>query len=457
MRVCEILFPPQPDVWRFNPSIWKIRDDLFAMCYRSIRKHDAVIEHPWQLWEDLQAKTHPNQSRKCGSHNFAFENESRLELGPGLVYGHSDVQTPANANHDSTYLTVVRIPSDFRQPYIHVQEGIELFGNEMNRDCRIQQGSPNVYKLTYNGIITSDMCMLTRDMTIPLDAPICDTLRNVSMTKEQYCCAHYADKYKREVEKNWSYVVSSVRDTYIYRLQRDVTIIHGDTGEQVFTRCDAIGDLMDAYGHENFVFSLGSPTVPWGDAGYVTVGHLKIAYNTMPKVPPRLHHLVDKFGPLQKLHNKFLYFMFFVRLDKCFNVTHLSNAFIPTDATRTSHYPFALVFPCGLYVDQSNNSALVSYGEGDVRCKIMKLYSHEIHRLLVPVGAITPTNYDYYISDRFEDADSKEEYRIPSLIQRKTGKTRSSLDAIFDMIHRLALRGCKLVRQLTHSGNNTVG
>lgn len=424
MRVCEVLFPPQTNVWRFNPSIAWVKDDLYVMCYRTIRYAlpDGITMHPWELWAGKAQKYSKvpdsnTQARELVQDNLVksdAENISRnhrASLGPAFTSNFTllfESQFATDTHHDGTSVTFIRIPSHFTSAFMLAQEGIvDLFGDEMNHDCRVQYiPQTRSYKLTYNGFIRKqcnnpsgipDICMLTRDMGLSSDG---STRNVVTLSDERYCSARYVEHFKSRTEKNWSYIVGRENDTYIYQLARQITFVQGTTGNAFHTTCDVMGDLMDRYGHRHFIFSPGTPTVQWG-AGYLSCGHLKVAYKDkdMPAFPVRLQRLLDsKLNSLGKLHGKFLYFMFFMRLDSSLNVTHLSNAFIPTDTNETSHSPFALVFPCGLHVNNSNHSVIVSYGEGDVRCKLLTLSNQEMHRLLVPVNAITPGNYDFYLT-----------------------------------------------------------
>lgn len=81
------------------------------------------------------------------------------------------------------------------------------------------------------------------------------------------------------------------------------------------------------------------------------------------------------------LTGNYIYMMVIFEFDKTGTIRRISNAFIPTES-RCKHLPYFLCFPVGITYGRNENEILISYGEGDVRCKIWSLTRDNMKDLL---------------------------------------------------------------------------
>lgn len=156
-----------------------------------------------------------------------------------------------------------------------------------------------------------------------------------------------------------------------------------------------IDDIVAFYGgKDNIFFSLGTPCIPYKD-GYVTVGHIKL--NHLNRITGSNFDIFFKryfegqgSKNLHK-HGKFVYFMFLARFNNQGILTHISNGFIPSQGSQ--HLPYYLVFAMGIVFNAG--TFFISFGEGDVRSKLVAFTEREFTHLLVPIDEIKPFNYEF--------------------------------------------------------------
>lgn len=96
--------------------------------------------------------------------------------------------------------------------------------------------------------------------------------------------------------------------------------------------------------------------------------------------------------------------MFIFEYDQNYNILRISNAFIPTNE-EMCHKPFLLSFPCGFIEIQEDKqnikqvedelNYIASYGEGDVRSKLIMLSHQNIEKLLIPISQMNPQTFDF--------------------------------------------------------------
>lgn len=147
-------------------------------------------------------------------------------------------------------------------------------------------------------------------------------------------------------------------------------------------------------GKENIFFSLGTPCIPYKD-GFLTAGHIKL--NHQKRVNGSNFDIFFKRyfeGQNSKnlhKHGKFVYFMFVARFNAEGKLTHISNGFIPSQGSQ--HLPYYLVFPMGITF--TGSTFYISYGEGDVRSKLVAFTEREFNYLLIPIEDIKPFNYEF--------------------------------------------------------------
>lgn len=408
--------------YMFNPSICHVKDDLYLIVYRIIKYFIDGPVHPWKMWSNgynYIMKHRPElieRNKHLGLNSKLYSPyKYRLKLGEDSVATFTSVQEEeeeqefdmeSSVEFDGTAASVVRI---LQNNDVEVVTKIStLFGEEMNQDCRVVTKDEGTHMLTYNGFLRQggifNVCMLTRDLYLD------DTYRKCFLTTERFCCEDYEEKFFLKVEKNWSVVCKRKKeetrwingtavtgDLFLYKLGHETQLID-HTGQIIRVECPLIGNLIDHFG-DTIQFSLGTPTLVFDEfysKGYLSVGHLKVRHNTSKRTTANLDRFLKETReryPDMKMHGNFIYMFFMMRFDANFRMTHISDAFVPTDTTRTSHMPYSLVFPTGLVIRKDD--IIVSYGEGDVRAKLLFLSKDETTRLLRVSHTVDHTNFDY--------------------------------------------------------------
>ena len=89
----------------------------------------------------------------------------------------------------------------------------------------------------------------------------------------------------------------------------------------------------------------------------------------------------------KRFHPMFIYLMFYYVFDTNGNPIAISYMFLPTSDT-------ALCFPSGLTLT-SNGSFLISYGDGDVKCKYFTTTKEIIDKMLYRISPFS----QYHPSD----------------------------------------------------------
>ena len=172
------------------------------------------------------------------------------------------------------------------------------------------------------------------------------------------------------------------------------THLNSSNNLDVTLGCPLIQSIVAYYGGKDAVFfSGGSSVVPHGD-GFLMVGHTKVDHRKR-KEGTSFNRFFDseiKDKAVQK-HGAYVYFMFFAEFDLNGNLTHLSNSFIP--GQDMAHMPYHLVFPMGIVFHK--DTYFITYGEGDVRTKVLLLSYREMNRMLLPVSEITPPSYSFHL------------------------------------------------------------
>jgi len=387
MRIEQLkLHDNEENVYVFNPSIAQVHNDVFLMTYRVIRYGYDIPVHPWVAWfgkVSNNGERHPMKYRGPGpALTVSFEATNKLPEVPEGVF-----------EFDGTAAALVRIDNDGVKPIRFMSN---LFDNELNVDTRIvpwgptgspsSQGRPS-FRVTYNAFV--DSCpkrlpqMLMRDLDI--------SGNGIKLSEERHCCDDYLEKYGETMEKNWAYVVrpAEMGTLFLYKLGPKATFLH-DTGHTFTTPCPAIGRIMNQFG-KDILFSLGTPVIRWKKR-YLTAIHVKVHHNLPAKSDNLARFLERNKRPDLCMHKHFVYLMCLLTIDDDFEVTSMSHAFIPTG--NGDHLPYTLVFPTGIHAFP-DDSVVVSYGEGDERCKFLTLSCAETESLLHDCGGIHADTFDF--------------------------------------------------------------
>jgi hypothetical protein len=133
--------------------------------------------------------------------------------------------------------------------------------------------------------------------------------------------------------------------------------------------------LYHLYGSK-IIFSMSSPSIVYGENTFLAVGHTKIDYRYSYPEYPELEDFV-KSCPHNYYHDRYIYLMFLYEFNNEFEVTRLSLNFIPSISKEEDNY---LVFPCGLL--EYKNQIYITYGENDVKTRMINFEREEIETLL---------------------------------------------------------------------------
>ena len=182
----------------------------------------------------------------------------------------------------------------------------------------------------------------------------------------------------KRIEKNWT----------PYEYNNDLFFIYDLTEEKVFKfatdSCDIykpgkpdtlVKKLISKVGKPSFKLSGGTPLVEMTNPDYgpyLGVGHIKMKISEFKELFPTFQEIEPKF----LMHHSLVYFMFFYTYDHTnTKVTKISKMFICHSGNEGIE-PYLLQFPCG--IEYINGDILVSYGEGDDRCKLLKIKLDDI-------------------------------------------------------------------------------
>lgn len=340
----------------FNPGLAHYKEDLYVCVYRSIEYNLPKIHHPWQIWNA--------HYRLFSNAQTVIDRKYRSNTGSShCIPFHSTTDLTISDELDSTSLAILSIVNDC----VSVVDVVcNIFGSEMNQDTRIMKVDNNRFLLTYNVFVIQRSLKLIvqkyRYLTI-----VDDTLQ-LSVEEEMF-------SNRKAVEKNCTF---DLRGNIIYQIYPQFSILNKNGHFIVQKECIHFKPMVDHYGNNNVLISGGTPPIAYRNH-YLALGHLKVRYKEIEQTPPfsYFYHLI-KTKNLQ-LQGTFIYFCFFYEFNEQYEITRVSQPFIPESNLYTMQY--ALAFPMGIVYQK--DQIIVSYGEGDCRCKLLMLPEIQLERLLV--------------------------------------------------------------------------
>lgn len=350
----KLLQVPTHKLFCFNHAVLlteKIKIYVVRVIYSN--KHN----HPWKIWG----------SDYYGGH-------SRTDLGSFIVHNLGITVNPITGNlFDSTAILIYDVHENI------IMATNKLFLDVWNQDCRIVLNQERIM-LTYNGRVNGHIVMLSRELIINSD--------HIKLTPERYLSVQFCTG----IEKNWV-----LWDKYICYAINGTHVIINQEGVQYRFPVPNIRKIIEKYGKKNIFFSLSCPPIKFNDHEILAVGHLKIkSFTKYQKKLPfneflKQIHLFDLNANLKKYSRyTYSYFLYFYTFDpSTFEVKRISDALIPIQ----DHEPYTLVFPLSLV--NWKNEFIVTYGEGDVRCKELTLKYDEVDNLLRNIHKIKPKNYRF--------------------------------------------------------------
>ena len=377
-----------PNIFYCNNCLLHWKDNLYIMSYRRIEFHTTVdgVFHPWKLWDNAYKYLYPdperlylcvNSAKRHGDYKF------RHRLSPDIVVA-LDAHPPGGRiptglrEFDGTGLAILRYTPDDPTGSWHVVKNIlNVFGKDMNQDARLYHGyKPNEFFITYNSFILRKnekrVVMMVRRFLIVEHG----TLPTFLYFYEEEELLHHPH---RSIEKN---CIRHANNETLYSISDGRLCIHKDTHVAYPSNplLEQLDKLFQPYG---ILFSLGSNTMPYRD-NYLALGHLKLPFRSLLKAgsyPENIRSFLESidFNTVYA-HGKYIYMMVIFEFDTAGTIRRISNAFIPT--THCTHLPYLLCFPMGITYGRNEDEILISYGEGDVRCKIWSLTTENMENLL---------------------------------------------------------------------------
>lgn len=350
--------------YMFNPSIIAIPnyDNLYLVSYRTCYYDVSVQVHPWKIWD--------NSYKYFMDPTLVMNLKYRNTMGDAIQCSFdAPFDFHGLPEYDSTNFVVL----EFKENNFHVKHRIyNPFGKEMNQDARlvvldgIVYVSYNVFE-KYNRQSKSPQtkCKL-RYRTISLHVQE----QYLTMSRENYMFHH---KYN-DIEKNCVFykdkLIYSINDTFDY-------IVHQNTLQQKLVKKDCLySSIIEYYGGlKHMHISSSTPIIKYGSK-WVGCSHIKVVYKKLDPDNPFRQYLktLDNI----KFHGKYIYLASFYEFNDDMEITRVSNPFIPS--YFANHQPYLLCMPTGLMWFQ--DKILLSYGEGDCKCKFLILRPDELESLL---------------------------------------------------------------------------
>lgn len=420
----------------FNNSLIHYRDDYFIMTYRVLYYNIKTKIHPWSWWWNGYKVFYMENPELVNKKINMFENRKHIHsLGYDNLINLDDHKNYINFDNyefDGTGLAILKISKDLNIEIIHNINNI--FENDLNQDTRIVKIN-DTYFLIYNSFTTENdityIRMFKRKIFINLKNKICylgkehlmsnasnkqieknwiliqnknktdfnnmsEILDDDNLSNDDIISNTQIKHNSRNSKKNYDIMCNNEENTDIlYSINGSFNIIHNE--KIMGYKIDIIHDIIKYYKNEIY-FSLSTPCIEYkikNKLMYLSMGHVKINHKIKFKNTPfeKFLNLInyDDNNILNK-HGKYIYFMFFFVFDKNYDLKYISNAFIPTDINN-SHLPYLLVFPTG--ITQFYDKYIISYGEGDEKCKLLSLSKNIIDTCLLPINDLYPETFDF--------------------------------------------------------------
>jgi predicted GH43/DUF377 family glycosyl hydrolase len=363
----------------FNNSIQHYKDNIFIMTYRVIKYNveDDNIYHPWKIWSNgyeifkkeksklMELNEHLNVNTKLYS-LAKYRNNLGGDMFIGMKHKY-DLIDEDLYEYDSTGLAILQFKNNTWSLIYNINN---IFAFEMNQDARIYK-IDNEFYITYNMFMNIGdiyhVKMAQRKLDINVESKYIYIYPEVDMLQ--------GINYKN-VEKN---CILNLNKDVLYNINGTFEYIINN--ELIIKDIEPIQKMIKLYGSNNIIFSLGTPVIKYGNNN-LSVGHVKIDHNKKYSWTPfeEFYNNID-FTDINK-HGKYIYFMFLFEFDNDYNILRISDCFIPTQ--DNCHFPYYLVFPTGL--QEWSDNIMISYGEGDVKSKVVIFSKDEIEKLFSNYG-----------------------------------------------------------------------
>lgn len=330
---------------KYNNSIAHTTDNNFIMLYRFHWKGNYTPVDNKLSSNNINSLWHHNPYGMNNNFNFVFN-----------CLGKSNLKYENNK--------FIVVDDSVSSAYL-IQEDPRIFKNK-NGKINIQVASPlffnNIFGRHYDGEyirIIQSMYNLDENQTLKIEN---------KLVSGNIC---------KNMEKNWTMYEYNDELYFLYSITDQLIIKYSDENTFVNLPVQTFFSRVKNNSNDNILFSGGSPAI-----NYFKFSNLKIALGHV-----KVHTAYAKINKIIKEsdynYTQYVYYMFFYTFDPANGeVYSISEMFIPTCDINdsSSHVPYLMVFPMALI--EWDDKYIVSYGEGDIRCKILTINKEDVSKML---------------------------------------------------------------------------
>ena len=367
-----------PNTFYCNNSIIHWRDNLFLMTFRRMqyKPHGSHVFHPWKIWDNAYKYLYPDPERlflrsvtsRVRHGDLKYRQYKSSDMVISLKHPRSTI--PADVpEFDSTGICVISVNPDGQWSVKSVAPN--LFGKDMGQDARLCHHDGDFF-LTYNAFFREGRktCMMKRRLVV---RELPDGDEYLYLFEEE----DLPIRHPRRIEKNCLLHGPNI----LYELRGGRFIVHTPDGILHGPPNPILDDVLHTLKQMNAIISLGAAPIAYGHRHLMTA-HIKLPYKPLLDAPPSTvaaFFSKVKWNLIYK-HGKFIYYMMLLEFTDQYQVTRISHGFIPTD-DQQCHLPYLLCFSTGL-TGYGDNKIIMTYGEGDTKCKLLVMDHDTVENLL---------------------------------------------------------------------------
>jgi len=388
------------DIFILNPSICYWKDDKYIVLFRSIEfsgyANDIQL-HPWKIWDNGYKFLNEDPNRP-----FLWNRKSYKK--PGFWFQkqwNADHFTPLYKQRPNYFpenqdLTQQQDPFEIdttgaaiflkkrNEPWKLLYCNQYLCGkSEMIQDARISKPNdekPNHFHFTYNRFFGGHYVMAHREMMI------CEEQEEGGDSFHLYLYVTEESPllpctFEKKMEKNCLFLANE--NIILYGLDwNGLHFFRGKENKKISQKTEIMHKLREFFGEKDaqyISFSLGANPVRYQNQ-WLGTAHMKVEYKKCSTELLRFFLKDVRMNDIYK-HGKLIYFLFLYECDDSFHIGRISKSFIPTSQS-SSHLPYLQCFCTGLVCHDSRQEIILSYGEGDVRCKTITFSFSFVENLL---------------------------------------------------------------------------
>jgi hypothetical protein len=363
--------------YRFNPSILRLpnlNSNIYFCVYRFIKYDTDNDLYPWTAWWDgykYFKDKYPSIHNRLDMIELSACKIDKPIIKINLNDEQENYKWCMNVpEYDSTGIAFLKYNVTTKEFDVIYYNDLVFLNTPYLQDARLMMIDDKV-KMTFNRIKVIDHQVLVIEMFMK-DVDFSGENAFITFSNEEKLLTT-----PNRIEKNITLFTSE--DMTLYSINGD--FIWYDRKQNLFlnkgpvskiqatkSKYECSGDLNTVY------FSLSTPAVTIKPFQYyLLAGHCKMSF-----------HIFNKYIDTTQIKHKnigYVYFIYFIQFNLNGEVLEISPLFIPTSEKHHHHLPFLLSFPCGLCVNEREETILISYGEGDSRCKILQMGFNDLQYL----------------------------------------------------------------------------